>query len=157
MRTRPQPSGGTILKALALGHVAAVVGFCGAVVILWLLTSSIWTFEPGALEEFAKAAAALTILTFFFMIPVSVVHAPVAACAVLWLRGSAVMAGSVGALVGATENAAILAAGDSFSGQWSRIGNPGDPRTGIAIMLCGAVAGIAYALVLWRLCIQRYR
>ena len=158
MSMRPQASWGTILRALLLGHVAAVAGFCGAICTLWLLTSTnLWTLQPGAFVDFAKAAAGLTILTFFFMIPVSIVHAPFVILAVVWLRGSAIVAGSVGALVGAGENFAILASSGDFSGQWSRIGDPGDPRTGGAIMLCGAVAGIAYALVLWRLCIQRYR
>ena len=157
MSMRPQASWGTILRALLLGHVAAVAGFCGAISTSWLLTSTnLRTLQPGAFLEFAKAAAGLTILTFIFMLPVSIFHAPFVILAVVWPRGSAIVAGIVGALVGAGENFAILASSDGFTGPWTRIGAPGDPRTGVGIMLCGAVAGIAYALVVWRFCIRRY-
>ena len=83
------------------------------------------------LKDFALApfiAAVIGILTFFMMLPASLLTAPFTGFAARRLRSGVVTALAVGAAIGTAEVTAFLVWDGGFRGPWSRPGLPGDPR-----------------------------
>ena len=152
-----------VAGGLALGHLAAAYSFTAAALLLGVITDPAAAKPriPGAWWAFLKAlaftpfeAAIISILTFFLMLPASLLTAPFTYFAARHLQAGIVTALAVGAVIGATEVGVFLAWDGGFHGRWTRPGLPGDPRTDMMIVACGVIAGLAYAGVVWRLCVR---
>ena len=152
-----------VAVGLALGHLAAAYSFTASALLLGIITDPAASQPriPGAWWTVVKAlafapfeAAIISILTFFFMLPASLLTAPFTYFAARHLQSEIVTTLAVGAMIGAAEVGAFLAWDGGFHGRWTRPGLPGDPRTDMMFVACGVTAGLAYAGVVWRLCVR---
>lgn len=149
-------SGRRVLGALCLGHLAAALSFSTFDLVLMVaLDPSLPTTEPGRLAtEFAGIALGLPLMVLVAMLPFSLVTAPFTALAALRFRAGARTALATGAAIGAAWVLLLEWVSGDWPGTWSRIGHPGDPRTLALIAVDGAVAGTAYAWVVWSRCVR---
>ena len=158
MSSRERASGRRVLGALCLGHLAAALSFSVfAMVGMAVLDPSVPVTEPYRLMlEFASIALGLPIMVLVFMLPFSLITAPFTIVAALKLRTGPRMALAGGAAIGAAWVFWFEVTTGDLPGVWSRAGLPGDPRTLAFLVVNGAVAGTAYAWVVWSRCIRPY-
>ena len=158
MSNRERASGRSVLGALCLGHVAAALSFSVfAMVGTAVLDPSVPVTEPFRLmREFASIALGLPLMVLVFMLPFSLIMAPFTIVAALTFRTGPRLALAVGAAIGAAWVFWFELTTGDLPGVWSRAGLPGDPRTLAFLVVNGAVAGTAYAWVVWSRCIRPY-
>ena len=159
MSSRERASGRTILGAVCLGHLAAALSFSVSnMVWMAVLDPSVSVTEHLRLvQEFAEIALGLPLIVLIAMLPFSMLTAPFMVMAAFRFRAGPGVALVVGAAIGAAWVIWFEATSGDWPGTWSRAGLPGDPRTLASIVVDGALAGIAYAWVVWSRCIRPFR
>lgn len=153
-------SRGRVALAMLLGHLAAAVAFTFCLMLGAALANAVPL--PGTLPEWVAAAqgalwfpvlvAVISAYTAIVMLPASLLTAPATWFFATELRTGVWPTVVIGAAVGIVDVAAML--------WWQGTFSPGpnhapDPwSTAANFGTCAAVAGAAYAAVVWHLCVR---
>lgn len=151
-----------LLGGLVLGHLAAAFSFAASMLLFVALTDSSSSL-PRTLDWWASVArgvaisplvvAGISFWTFALMLPASVLTSPLTYFAARELRTGLGATVVIGGAIGMVDVCLMLAWFGDFGASTSP-GHPGAPPVASMFVVCGAVAGMAYSAVVWRLCIR---